>query len=220
MIEVQNLSFSYRGAARPPGCELRPGSGAPCSPVLGPNGVGKSTLFRCILGLLKGYTGSITVDGRSQGPGVQGLASGWPTFPSPTTQPLTTACSTWCSWAPPPRPGRSPAGGKRRSALPTRPGAAGHQALAQRSYTQLSGESGSWSSSPGPSRSTRRCSSWTNPPPTWTTATSSGSSQRSALWPGRGTPSSSPPTTPEQSYLFSHRILAMQDGQVLANSAP
>ena len=31
--------------------------------ILGPNGVGKSTLFRCILGLLSGYTGQILVDG-------------------------------------------------------------------------------------------------------------------------------------------------------------
>ena len=32
--------------------------------ILGPNGVGKSTLFRCVLGLLRDYTGSITVEGR------------------------------------------------------------------------------------------------------------------------------------------------------------
>ena len=32
--------------------------------VLGPNGVGKSTLFRCILGILKDYRGKITVGGR------------------------------------------------------------------------------------------------------------------------------------------------------------
>lgn len=31
--------------------------------VLGPNGVGKTTLFRCILGLLKGYQGQILLDG-------------------------------------------------------------------------------------------------------------------------------------------------------------
>ena len=31
--------------------------------ILGPNGVGKSTLFRCVLGLLSGYTGTVTVDG-------------------------------------------------------------------------------------------------------------------------------------------------------------
>lgn len=30
--------------------------------VLGPNGVGKSTLFRCILGALPDYTGTITID--------------------------------------------------------------------------------------------------------------------------------------------------------------
>ncbi len=33
--------------------------------ILGPNGVGKSTLFRCILNLLKPSTGSIVIDGRN-----------------------------------------------------------------------------------------------------------------------------------------------------------
>lgn len=32
--------------------------------VLGPNGTGKSTLFRCILGLNRGYTGQIIVNGK------------------------------------------------------------------------------------------------------------------------------------------------------------
>lgn len=32
--------------------------------LLGPNGVGKSTLFKCILGFLKPKSGSITIDGR------------------------------------------------------------------------------------------------------------------------------------------------------------
>lgn len=35
--------------------------------VLGPNGVGKTTLFRCLLGLLKGYRGEILLDGNDIG---------------------------------------------------------------------------------------------------------------------------------------------------------
>ncbi len=33
--------------------------------LLGPNGVGKSTLFRCMLGLLTGYSGTITAEGQN-----------------------------------------------------------------------------------------------------------------------------------------------------------
>lgn len=64
-LSVERLSFAYGGArarhevlkdvtfAAEPGQLLS---------VLGPNGVGKSTLFRCILGLLPGYGGSIRLD--------------------------------------------------------------------------------------------------------------------------------------------------------------
>jgi iron complex transport system ATP-binding protein len=37
----------------------------PISFDLRPNGVGKSTLFRCILGLLNGYSGEILLDGEN-----------------------------------------------------------------------------------------------------------------------------------------------------------
>ncbi|MDL2317793.1 ABC transporter ATP-binding protein [Eubacteriales bacterium OttesenSCG-928-A19] len=33
--------------------------------LLGPNGVGKSTLFKCMLGLLRDYSGTIQIDGQS-----------------------------------------------------------------------------------------------------------------------------------------------------------
>ena len=43
--------------------------------VLGPNGVGKTTLFRCILGLLNGYNGQILLDGVNiRGLGVEEMA--------------------------------------------------------------------------------------------------------------------------------------------------
>jgi len=61
-LEVSGLSFSYGShpVLRDVSFDLSRGE---FLSVLGPNGVGKSTLFRCILGLLGDYTGSITLGG-------------------------------------------------------------------------------------------------------------------------------------------------------------
>ena len=63
MIRVENLSFSYdrRQVLRDVSFSAEKGD---FLAVLGPNGVGKSTLFRCVLGILKGYSGKISIDGR------------------------------------------------------------------------------------------------------------------------------------------------------------
>ena len=61
-IEVKHLSFSYGNRQVLKDVSFSVGKGRLLS-VLGPNGVGKSTLFRCILGLLHGFQGEITVDG-------------------------------------------------------------------------------------------------------------------------------------------------------------
>ena len=60
---VENLSFSYgrRPVLQNVSFSAQPGE---FLSVLGPNGVGKSTLFRCILGSLPGYSGRISVDGQ------------------------------------------------------------------------------------------------------------------------------------------------------------
>lgn len=61
-LEVKKLSFSYGShqVLRDVSFELKQGE---FLSVLGPNGVGKSTLFRCILGLLPHYQGQILSDG-------------------------------------------------------------------------------------------------------------------------------------------------------------
>ena len=61
-IEVQALSFAYGEQQVLRDVSFTAETGEFLS-VLGPNGVGKSTLFRCILGLLRGYEGSIRVNG-------------------------------------------------------------------------------------------------------------------------------------------------------------
>lgn len=62
-IEVRNLSFSYgdRPVLHDISFRVEPGE---FLSILGPNGVGKSTLFRCVLGLLSGYSGQVLVCGR------------------------------------------------------------------------------------------------------------------------------------------------------------
>ena len=61
-IEVKNLSFSYGDRQVLHDISFSVGKGEFLS-ILGPNGVGKSTLFRCVLGLLSGYEGQVLVDG-------------------------------------------------------------------------------------------------------------------------------------------------------------
>lgn len=63
MMRVEDLCFSYgnRQVLRNVSFSAEKGD---FLVVLGPNGVGKSTLFRCVLGILKGYSGTIRVSGQ------------------------------------------------------------------------------------------------------------------------------------------------------------
>ncbi|MCR5795012.1 MAG: ABC transporter ATP-binding protein [Solobacterium sp.] len=63
MIRVESLSFSYGDHPVLKDISFDAKKGEFLS-ILGSNGVGKSTLFRCILGLLPGYSGSIYLDGK------------------------------------------------------------------------------------------------------------------------------------------------------------
>ena len=63
-LEVRNLSFSYGEHEVLHDISFCAEKGEFVS-ILGANGVGKSTLFRCILGLLPGYSGDIFIDGQN-----------------------------------------------------------------------------------------------------------------------------------------------------------
>ena len=63
-IDVRTLSFSYGSVPVLRDVTFRAGPGEVIA-VLGPNGVGTSTLFRCLLGFLKPAGGDILVSGRA-----------------------------------------------------------------------------------------------------------------------------------------------------------
>ena len=66
MLHAEDLSFQYSTASRPVFSQvaLEAEEGQICC-ILGPNGTGKSTLIKCLAGLLAPATGHITLQGRN-----------------------------------------------------------------------------------------------------------------------------------------------------------
>lgn len=63
MLAIRDLHFSYNHTPVLSGVSLTARSGEVCG-LFGPNGCGKTTLFRCCLGLLRGRSGTLTLGGR------------------------------------------------------------------------------------------------------------------------------------------------------------
>ncbi len=61
-LSVSDLTFAYKKAPVLSGVTFDAAPGELVA-ILGPNGVGKTTLFRCILGEQKRYAGTIAIDG-------------------------------------------------------------------------------------------------------------------------------------------------------------
>jgi iron complex transport system ATP-binding protein len=220
-IEVKNLSFSYGARSVLTGVSFTAERGRLLS-VLGPNGVGKSTLFRCILGLLKGYTGQILVDGadvKSLTPRELARAvayipqSSYPAFSySVHDMVLMGTQSRFSPFSPPGREGERLAA----QALER----LGIASLAHRAYTKLSG---------GERQLVLIARALAQQSPILLmdepTANLDYGNQMRVLSKVRalaeeGYAILQSTHNPEQAYLFSHEILAMKDGSVLARGAP
>lgn len=64
LLELKNVSCGYKSKTVVEGISMKMESGEVLS-LLGPNGVGKTTLFKTILGFLKPHGGEITLDGEN-----------------------------------------------------------------------------------------------------------------------------------------------------------
>ena len=62
-IRIENLSFSYgdKEVLNNISLEIKEGM---LTSIIGPNGVGKSTLFKCLLGINKKYSGNVYINGQ------------------------------------------------------------------------------------------------------------------------------------------------------------
>ena len=220
-IEVKHLSFSYGKRQVLKDVSFSVGKGRLLS-VLGPNGVGKSTLFRCILGLLHGFQGEITVDGVSVSAlGARELArkvayipqSNYPAFQYSVFDMVLMGTTAQSRAFSPPGPKQEAAAREALERLDI-----GH--LADRSYTRLSG---------GERQLVLIARALAQQSPVLLmdepTANLDYGNQIRVLTKVRALADAGytivqSTHNPEQSYLFSHQILAMKDGQVLSHGTP
>ena len=63
MIEAKNVRLGFGGRMVLDGVDLAVEKGGRTA-LLGKNGCGKSVLLKCVAGLIEGFQGEITVDGR------------------------------------------------------------------------------------------------------------------------------------------------------------
>lgn len=220
-IEVKHLSFSYGNRQVLKDVSFSVGKGRLLS-VLGPNGVGKSTLFRCILGLLHGFQGEITVDGAVVSSlGARELArkvayipqSNYPAFQYSVFDMVLMGTTAQSKGFSPPGPKQEVAALEALERLDI-----GH--LAERSYTRLSGGERQLVLIARALAQQSTVLLMDEP-----TANLDYGNQIRVLTKVRaladqGYTIVQSTHNPEQSYLFSHQILAMKDGQVLSHGTP
>lgn len=220
-LKVENVSFAYGGHQVLKDISFRAETGQLVS-VLGPNGVGKSTLFRCMLGLLKTYTGSITVDGKdTRSMGARELArhvayvpqSHYPAFNYTVLDMVLMGTSSRTSPFSPPRKKETRAAMEALERM-------GIAEFAHRDYTHISGGERQMVLIARALAQNAKVLMMDEP-----TANLDYGNQMRVMEQVRklaqeGYTILQSTHNPDQAYLFSHRILAIQDGKVISDGAP
>lgn len=220
-LEVRNVSFSYGEQRVLEDISFRAETGQLVS-VLGPNGVGKSTLFRCMLGLLKTYTGSIAVDGKdTRGMGARELArhvayvpqSHYPAFNYTVLDMVLMGTSSRTAPFSPPR-------GKEIRAAMEALERLGIDGFAHRDYTHISGGERQLVLIARALAQNARVLMMDEPTANLDYGNQMRVMEQVRKLAGEGYTILQSTHNPDQAYLFSHRILAIQDGRVAADGVP
>lgn len=220
-LEVKNVSFSYGEHQVLKDVSFKAETGHLVS-VLGPNGVGKSTLFRCMLGLLKTYTGHITVDGKdTRNMGARELArhvayvpqSHYPAFNYTVLDMVLMGTSSRTSPFSPPR-------GKEIKAAMEALERMGMAEFAHRDYTHISGGERQMVLIARALAQNAKVLMMDEPTANLDYGNQMRVMEQVRKLTGEGYTILQSTHNPDQAYLFSHQILAIQNGQVIADGPP
>jgi zinc transport system ATP-binding protein len=118
IIEIRDLTFSYNGEAvlRDVNLSIRTGDFVA---VIGPNGGGKTTLLKLILGLLKPDRGLVRVNGRPAGQALSRIGYVPQNVHANSSFPITAMDVVMMGYIDPQRRWRQPGASNRRSAMAT-----------------------------------------------------------------------------------------------------